>query len=164
MSTLVLLGGPTGIGKSTTLNLLDNRLPKLALLDADEVWRISEDLAVEGTRRIAISNIVHVLKGYLDAGCDTAILSWVFARSALYEPVITALKDDFDAIHQVYLVALPDVLEARLASRNSLDRLEYSISRLELIEKLPYPKIDTTDLSPSEVVDKVLDHIRTLSM
>ena len=162
MSKLVLLGGPTGVGKSTTLELLENKLPKLALLDADDVWRISEDLAVEGTRSTAISNVVRVLQGYFQAGCDTAILSWVFARSPLYEPVITGLKDTCDAIHQLYLVASPDALQARLGSRNSLDRLEYSISRLKLIEKLPYPQINTTNLSPDDVVDQIVEHIRAL--
>ena len=37
MSKLVLLGGPTGVGKSTTLQLLRDRLPKLSLLDADDI-------------------------------------------------------------------------------------------------------------------------------
>ena len=162
MSKLVLLGGPTGVGKSTTLELLENKLPKLALLDADDVWRISEDLAVEGTRSIAISNVVRVLQGCFQAGCDTAILCWVFARSPLYEPVIAGLKDTCDAIHQLYLVASPDALQARLDSRNSLDRLEYSISRLKLIENLPYPQIDTTNLSPNDVADRIVEYLRAL--
>jgi dephospho-CoA kinase len=162
VSKLVLLGGATGVGKTTALKLLEDRLPKLALLDADDVWRISDDLAVEGTRSIAIANVTSVLQGYADAGCDTAILGWVFARSPLYEPVIAAMQDTFDTIHQVYLVASPEAIRARLDSRGSLDRLEYSISRLQLIQKLPYPQIDTTDLSPVEVVDRILSHIRNL--
>ena len=64
MSKLVLLGGPTGVGKSATLKLLANQLPRSALLDADDVCRISEDLAVDGTRSIALSNVVGVLNGY----------------------------------------------------------------------------------------------------
>ena len=160
MSKLVLLGGPTGVGKSTTLKLLQNKLPKMALLDADDVWRVSDELAVEGNRSIALSNVVGVLEGYFQAGCETAILSWVFARSPLYEPVIAGLKGTVDAIHQLYLVASPGALRARLGSRGSLDRLEYSLSRLELIQKLPYPRIDTTDLSPGGVAGCVLEHIR----
>ena len=162
MSKVVLLGGPTGVGKSTTLKLLHNKLPKLALLDADDVWRISEDLALEGTRSIAISNVVGVLRGYFQAGCEVGILSWVFARSPLYEPVTAALKDTVDAVHQLYLVASPEALTQRLGERGDLHRLDYSISRLELIQQLPYPKIDTTDLSPTEVVERILGHIRSL--
>ena len=162
MSRLVLLGGPTGVGKSTTLARLLNKLPKLALLDADDVWRISDDLAVEGTRKFAIGNVVSVLQGYTLAGCETAILGWVFARSLLYEPVIAGLKGSFDETHQLYLTASPEALRVRLESRNELHRLDYSISRLELIEKLPYPKIDTTGLSPDDVVARVVEHIRVI--
>ena len=156
---LVLLGGPTGVGKSTTLKLLESRLPKLALLDADDVWRVSEDLAVDGTRSIAISNVVNVLNGYRDAGCDTAVLSWVFARSALFGPAVEALTGTFDVILQIYLVASPDALRARLESRNDLDRLAYSISRLKLIERLPYRRIDTTNLSAYDTAERVLELI-----
>ena len=162
MAKLVLLGGPTGVGKSTTLKLLENRLPKLALLDADDVWRLSEDLAVEGTRPIAVANVVGVLRGYVEAGCDTAILSWVFARELLYGPVIASLEDTFDSIHQVYLISSADALRDRLAQRDSLDRLDYALSRLELIEQLPYPHIDTTHRSPDEVVERVLEYMGTL--
>lgn len=162
MSKLVLLGGPTGVGKSTTLKLLENRLPKSALLDADDVWRVADELAVEGNRSIAISNVVRVLQGYVQAGCETAILAWVFARSPLYEPVIAGLKDTVDDIHQLYLVASPEALRQRLGGRDSSDRFDYAISRLKLIQKLPYPQIDTTELSPSDVADCILDHIRGL--
>ncbi len=162
MPKLLLLGGPTGVGKSTALKLLENKLPKLALLDADDVWRISEDVAVEGTRTFAISNVVSVLRGYVQAGCDTAVLGWVLARSPLYEPVIASLADTFDEIHQLYLVASPEVIRARLEKRNDLPRLSYSISRLELIAKLPFPQIDTTHLSPAKVVDQIVGHIRAL--
>ena len=88
MSKLVLLGGPTGVGKSTTLKPLENRLSRLALLDAYDVWRVSDEMAVEGNRSIAISNVIGVLQGYVEAGCETTILAWVFARSLLYEPVV----------------------------------------------------------------------------
>lgn len=159
MKKLILLGGPTGVGKSTALRLLENRLPKLALLDADDAWRISTDLAVDGTRRIALSNVVSVMRGYFEAGCEVGIVAWVFARSQLYEPVISSLRDEVDEIHQIYLVASPERLRQRLASREDTHRLEYSISRLELIRELPYDKIDTSNLLPSDVAERILAHI-----
>lgn len=162
VAKLVLLGGPTGVGKSTALRLLENRLPKLALLDANDVWRVSTDLAVDGTRGIALSNVIGVLQGYFQAGCEVAVLGWVFARSQLYGPVISGLEDSFGEVHQLYLVASPDVLMQRLRSRGAADRWEYSVSRLELIRELPYPKIDASELEPADVANRVLDHIRGL--
>ena len=160
MPRLLLLGGPTGVGKSSTLERLESRLPRLAVLDADDVWRVSEDLAVDGTRGIAIANVAGVLRGYARAQCETAILGWVFARSELYQPVIDQLKVDFESIHQLYLVASEAALEARLARRNDLDRLAYSLSRLALIKDLPHPKIDTTHLTSDEVAERIASFVR----
>lgn len=162
MTKVVLLGGPTGVGKTTVLKLLEDRLPRSAILDADHVWRISQDLAVEGTRSIALSNVIGVIQGYIQAGCEVAILSWVFARPQLYEPVIDGLSDSVDSIHQLYLIASPEALQHRLENRQDSDRFDYSISRLELINQLSYPKIDTTQLSPAEVADQIITHISKL--
>ncbi len=162
MSKLVLLVGPTGIGKTTTLKLLENRLEKSALLDADDVWRISEDLSVDGTRRIAIANVVGVMKGYFEAGCEVGLLSWVFARPQLYEPVIAGIENSVDSVQLLYLIASPEAIGQRLGIRQDSHRLEYSLSRLELIHDLPYPKIDTTDLSPTDVVNEVITRISSL--
>ena len=87
LSNLILLGGPTGVGKTTVLGLLENSLPRAALLDADDVRRSAEDvrrsaedLAVEGARNTALGNVIAVMRGYFRAGCETGIVSWVFAR------------------------------------------------------------------------------------
>ena len=159
MTRILLLGGPTGVGKSSALRLLDGRLPKSALLDADDVWRISEDLAIEGTRRVALDNVISVMQGYLEAGCELGILAWVFARPQLYEPVIEGLKEHVDAIDQLYLVASPESIRQRLVQRGEEDRFEYALSRLELIEQLPFARIDTTGLEPEQVADQIVAHL-----
>jgi hypothetical protein len=156
MAKLILLGGPTGVGKTTALRLLQQRIPRAAVLDADDVWRISEDLAVEGTREIAIANVNSVMRGYFEAGCDIGVLSWIFARPLLYEPVIAGLKDQVDIVQQIYLISSTERLRERLDMRGDGNRFEYSKSRLALIEALPFQKIDTTNLSPDEVADQVI--------
>lgn len=163
MSKLVLLGGPTGVGKTTTLNLISGRYAQCAVLDADDVWRISPDLAVEGTRRIALENVISVMKGYFEAGCELGFLSWVFARPELFEPVRNGLGDVVNSIEQIYLISSQKDLESRLAKRGELDRLDYAKSRLALILDLPYTKIDTSGLTPSQVADEVCTTIEKLN-
>ena len=155
MSKLVLLGGPTGVGKTTTLRLLSERFEHSALLDADDVWRISPSLAVEGTRSLAIRNVVAVMRGYFEARCELGILAWVFARPELFEPVIEDLQDVVDSTHQIYLVCSPARLEQRLIKRGQSAKLAYAMSRLALIKNLPHTRIDTSDLSPAQVADAV---------
>ena len=157
---LVLLGGPTGVGKTSVLEHLRVSIPRSAVLDADDAWRVSDELAVSENRDIAIANTISVMQGYFNAGCETGVLAWVFARDALYSPVVKAMQRSGIEVLQLYLVAAEKQLEERLRKRGDLDRLEYSISRLRLIEQLPYPKIDTSDLTPAEVSEMVLREIR----
>jgi thymidylate kinase len=161
-SKLILLGGPTGVGKSTTLKLLKHQLPRSAILDADDVWQVSSELAVPENGSVAIANTVSVMQGYFAAGCEIGVLGWVFARSELYEPVIDALRNHADSIHQIYLTAEPDALRRRLGKRNDLDRLDYALGRLALIQQLPFPRIDTTNLTPDQVADEIARQIRLL--
>ncbi len=155
MSKLILLGGPTGVGKTTVLRLLEHKLTHAAFLDADDVWRVSNELAVETTRDIALANVITVMRGYFQAGCELGVLSWVFARSLLYEPVIAGLEDMVESVELIYLVATPEVLERRLAERGDLHEVGYAVSRLRLIEALPYEKIDTSEMSTDEVADQL---------
>jgi gluconate kinase len=160
MAKLVLLGGPTGIGKTTVMRILHKRMSQAGFLDADDAWRVSEDVAIEANRAAAISNVIYVMRGYFEAGCETGILSWVFARSALYQPVIDGLKDVVQEIDQLYLTASWDELENRLGRRGDKKPYAYSKSRMVLIDELPYCKIDTTGLSPEDVATEIVSHIQ----
>jgi hypothetical protein len=164
---LVLLGGPPGVGKTTVLALLEKRLKHSAVLDADDVWRVSEDLKSEENRPKALANVIAVMRGYCQAGCELAILSWVFARPELYEPVIDGLDDVVDSVNQVYLISTPDVLETRFRNRyiksgNTFPvepALDFSMSRLDLIEALPFQKIDTSEISSPATAEQVISLI-----
>ncbi len=159
MKKLVLLGGPTGVGKTTALRNLQGRFDGGALLDADDVWRVGSRLAIPQNRSIAIRNVTNAMRGYFEADCDLGIVSWVFARPELYEPVIDSLTEYVDTIQQLYLVADPETLEVRLRERGEPDRIEYALSRLELIRSLPFTKVDTTHLSADRVADRISQEI-----
>jgi len=158
MSRLVLLGGPPGVGKSTVLRSLSGRFPKSAVLDADDVWRVSDDITNPG--RFWIASVVSVMRGYFGAGCELGILSWVFARAELFQPVLDGLAGVVDHSHMIYLVANPESLERRLIERGEPEKIPYAMTRLELIEELPFPRIDTSNISAASAADRVANKIQ----
>lgn len=163
MRHLVLLGGSTGVGKTTTMKLLETRLAKTGFLDVDNVWRTTPDLAGYGRRKRVHEQVIETAKRYFDAGCETVVMSWVFAQSQLYQPVLDALMPVVDRITQLYLVAEERELLSRVTRRfeaeggdgDLQERLDYAISRSQLIEALEFPKIDVTALGAREVADRV---------
>ena len=76
---LVLLGGPTGVGKSSVLRLLAARLPKSGVLDADDVWRVSGDLATEHRRPNAIANVAVLIAAAGVLGSGSGWPDWAVA-------------------------------------------------------------------------------------
>jgi len=160
VARLLLLGGPTGVGKTTALRELERRISNSAVLDADDVWRVSAELATPQNRRIALGNVIDVMKGYFEAGCELGVVSWVFARPALYQPVLDGLDGIADSSRLLYLVSEPETLRERLQKRGEVHKYDYSLSRLKLIESLPFKRLDTTELSPAEVADWICEELR----
>jgi hypothetical protein len=153
-----LLGGPPGVGKSTVLKSLSGRFPKSAVLDADDLWRVSQDVGSPG--HFWIESVVAVMRSCFGAGCELGIVSWVFARAELYQPVLDGLGDLVDHSHLVYLVAGSESLEQRLIERGEPEKIPYAKTRLELINDLPFAKIDTSGISATEAADRIERNIR----
>jgi len=168
MSLLVLLGGPVGVGKSAAMDVLRDRMPGLGLLDADDVWRVSGDITDAARQQFWHANVNSVLRNYLQAGVDTCIISWVFARSELYQPIIDGLEGYVDDMIQLYLVASPEVIKNRIRRREDrrnagvdIEQLiDFSLGRLEMIRRLPFDKIDTSLMTPLEVADAILGRVK----
>ena len=157
MSKLILLGGPPGVGKTTVARLLWHELDDCAWLEGDAVWQIRPFAVTPASKRLAEANITAVLTNYLASGCGHVLFSWVLHRLDLIQRIVAPLDDLAEQVHQFTLVATPDVLRARFEldpERGPFSNL--ARRRLEEASSLPTSQIDTTTLSPPEVVKVIL--------
>ena len=141
MRRLVLLGGPPGVGKSTVAARLRGRFPNSAVLDADDFD--------------SLPHVVAALRDCFETGCELVVLAWVFARAALYQPVLDSLAQLAERSLVLHRVATPAALERRLAERGDPEKLDYARDRLGLIEQLPFARIDTSELSADAAAQRV---------
>ena len=146
MSNLVLLGGPPGVGKSTVVE--DLRRRQIACVEADEVVSPGANLG----REQAIGKVLDVAdRALLES--HNLLVSWVFARPELYTPFLDRFARA--RVSQLYLVCNAAELRARLAMRGDGELLDYALDRMRLIDQLPYEKIDTSAMTPSDIANEI---------
>ena len=161
MAKLLLLGGPPAVGKTTVAPLLAERLAPSAWLDADDVWRIFPFEVTDRTRALVEANVVHVLRGFIEARYEYVLLTWALHREDLIQRLLAPLAAATKTAHVIHLVADPSVLQARLEAEPERGRSPARAhDRSARIATLPYPKVDTSQLTPQEVAERILRMLR----
>ncbi|MEM7020889.1 MAG: hypothetical protein AAF512_26550 [Pseudomonadota bacterium] len=161
MSKLVLIGGPPGVGKSSTLNYLPSFFEHCACLDADEVWRVHAPEINHALRPVAIRNITAVLRGYREAGIPYVFMAWPLANPDIIKELRAKLDSHYESVQVLHLIAAPQMLEMRCKSEPTLARNpEYALEKLRQIRSLPYQKVDTTMMSKKSVAERIAELVK----
>ena len=157
MKQLILISGPMGVGKTTAARELLNNIPRSVWLDGDWCWEQGNhwDFAPEN-KEMVMDNITYVLGNFLsNPNFETVIFSWVMHLPEIHEELLTRLEDyDFD-VFDISLVCSQAELQKRLCGRRD-DEVQRAISYIPLYHQLDSIKLDTTDRSPTRVVDDIL--------
>ena len=162
MKSLVVIGGPMGVGKGAVCRELLTRSDKAVWLDGDWCWMMHPWQVTNETEAMVERNIIVLLRNYLACSAyETVIFDWVLDKEFVVRTILSGLRDLECRMTRVSLVCTPEELRARLiADARSPSALDEAVLHLPLYQTLEAPCLDTTGLTVSQVVDRVQEMIR----
>ncbi len=164
MKKLITIIGPNGVGKSTTAKTFLEKCPKCAYVDADWCRVIHPFSFTEATQRTVTENLYCLLRNYLlceDINTVVFPYGWHGVRKEIYETVIGKLRNDGIEFEERILVlkcSLNENIERAVRNGRDKERIARGIENtFSFYDGYDYPCIDTTELTPEQVVEKVFE-------
>lgn len=159
---LIIINGTMGVGKSAACKELNKRLENSVWLDGDWCWMINPFVVSDENKEMVIDNITHLLKNYLrNSTLEYVIFNWVIHIENIFNNIIEPLKGLNFEIIKITLTCSEEVLKERILNDVKLnlrdeDCFNRSVQRLQMYKKMSTEKIDTSNLSIMETVDKII--------
>lgn len=162
MKTVYIIGGTMGVGKSTTCQILKEKLDNSVFLDGDWCWDASPFQVTEETKSMVIDNICHLLNNFIHCSAyENIIFCWVMHEQSIIDSILIKLDINNCMIKVISLVCDIDSLKKRLNEDinrgvRSADVVQRSVERIPLYHKLDTIKIDSSDKGVEAVVKEIL--------
>lgn len=150
------------MGKTSTCQILKNKLPSSVFLDGDWCWNMNPFIVTEETKRMVIDNICFLLNNYIKCSVyENIIFCWVMHEQSIIDTLLSRLNSGHALIHNISMICSPEALEDRLnkdivAGIRTPKIRSRSLKKLPLYQTLNTRKIDVTNLTPEEVVASIL--------
>ena len=162
MKKVVVLVGPNGVGKSTTAETFMQQHAKCAYIDSDACRAINPFPLTLATKKVVIDNIYCLFRNYLLC-IDIEMIVFPYGfhgeRKEIFDTVMKRLIDDgitFEMITIVLKCSLEENIKRAIADGRDKERIERGIKNtFNFYDEFNGPSIDTTNLSPEEVVNQI---------
>ena len=160
MKKLYLIGGPMGVGKTSTGRQLRALLSDCAFLDGDWCWDMHPFRVTDETKAMVMDNICHLLNNFLRCSAfKNIVFCWVMHEQSIMDEILSRLEGPF-ALCSVSLVCREEKLTERLerdvrAGIRSADVISSSAAYLPLYDRLNTVKIDVSECSPEEAAARI---------
>lgn len=164
LKKLIVIIGPNAVGKTTAASEFRNRCSNSAYIDAEWCRCINpfSPLTV-ATRELVINNMYCLLKNHLlcpDIKVIVFPYSFHGGRKENFELVIQRLKDEGIGFELKYVILKcsfeENVRRARKDKRDE-ERVQRGMQNtFDFYDHYDYPVIDTTELEPGQVVEKIM--------
>ena len=162
MSSLYLITGPAGVGKSTISKQIAQNLNKSILIEGDDIYHLVKSGYVSAWREnnhleLFWKNVICLIENGLEAGYDV-VFNYIINKKD-YE----MLKEKFKKYNIIFKVLI--VSEEELIRRHNLREIdcrmkERCIVLLNNFKKQSFNKeniIDTTNLTIKETLNKIME-------
>lgn len=166
MKRLIVIVGPNAVGKTTTATWLVEKYSKIAYVDSDWCRVMNPFPFTEITKHTIAENMYALLHNYLLCEeVDTVVFtySWHGQRKEIYDNIIARLRKE-EINFEELIIILKCSKEENVRRAISDDRDDERIERgmrntFNFYDAYSYPCIDTTDLLPVEVAEKIMELI-----
>ncbi|MBL4930960.1 AAA family ATPase [Clostridium paridis] len=165
MKKLVIINGAMGIGKTTTCRELYKSLDNSVWLDGDWCWMINPFVANEENIEMVQKNINYMLNSFLNnSSIEYIVFNWVIHLEEIFESILKNLDNIEYEVYKITLMCSEEGLRKRIGKdvENNLrdeDCINRSLDRLKLYKDMNTIKIDTSDLTVSETVERIKEII-----
>jgi ABC-type transporter Mla maintaining outer membrane lipid asymmetry ATPase subunit MlaF len=146
-AVVILLNGPSGVGKTTVGRLLAARAQSGACVHGDDLRNFVVSRSDEVELGLGYVNAATVAANFVRAGYERVVVDHVFEHPRHVTRFVDAFDVDAD-LHVVTLWASRDALAARGGSLEGHARMERALAELGDV-------VDTSGLSPEEVADAI---------
>lgn len=166
MKDLFLIGGTMGVGKTTTCQIMKNKLGNSVFLDGDWCWDMHPFRVTDETKRMVEENICFLLNNFIRCSAyENIIFCWVMHEQSIIDNIVSRLDVGNCNIHPISLVCREAALRDRLkkdvyAGIREKGVIQRSIERLPSYEKLSTFHVDVSARNPEEAADFIIQNHR----
>ncbi|GEA33831.1 MAG: AAA family ATPase [Clostridium beijerinckii] len=159
---VIIINGTMGVGKSATCRELNKKLKNSVWLDGDWCWMINPFVVNEENKKMVINNINYLLRSFLtNSSLEYIIFNWVIHMEEIFDDILEPLNDLNFEIIKITLICDEDALKKRILGDVKLklrdeECVSRSVGRLDLYKEMSTKKIDTSNISVLETVDKIM--------
>ncbi len=166
---IIFVNGPFGVGKTTTANLLVERIPHHAMVYDPEVIgsyvryllraiEQAEDYQDHLLWRILTVDVARLLR---ETYRRSLVVPMSITRRDYYDVIIGGFRQVDPNLACFRLMASPEVLRARILASDDVEAREWRLSHMEhglaaLEDPVFGAEIKTDDLSPEAVADRIV--------
>lgn len=163
MAKLVMINGTMGVGKTVTCKELYKKLQKSVWLDGDWCWMMNPFIVNEKNKKMVENNITYLLRKFLtNSSFQYVIFNWVIQSEEIYDMLLNKLNDLKFEVVKITLICNEESLRNRISidiknNKRDQDYLDRSLERIPLYKNMKTIKIDTSNLSISATVNKIIE-------